>query len=218
MKSKQIFNNYLLATLFACLVVSAVNFATSTLKLIFNRGNTPVYAQVVDGVSNISTTDEAATITTPEREIKTIAGTYASARRSTPVVRTARATTTSGDYIIVGGRTISLISVTDTDYVPSNAAARLTGCNNDACKFIFAHNYAGLFGHLNSASLGEAITISVNGEVRTFHIAAKERVNKNTIPMWRTVRAISSDQTHYAYALMTCVGNGATERDIIYLR
>ena len=215
MKSKKFLHNYLLATLFACLVVGVVNFATSTVKLFVN-GSAPVYAKAVDGINITSEETEATPITTPEPQIKTIARTYAT---NTPVVRAVKASARStGDYITVGGRTIAMVNVTDTNWTPGNSAARLTGCRDDICKFIFAHNYPHLFGHLNHASIGEAITISINGEVRTYHIAAKERVNKNTIPMWRVVRGISSSHAQYSYALMTCVGNGATERDIIYLK
>lgn len=215
-KFKQIFYNYALAALFACLAVNLINFATSTIGL-FTKNHTPTYTKISDSISTGSHEEEAVALTAPEAPTKTIASSYA--RKVVAPIHTVKATAKpSGDYIIVGGRTIAMVSVNDTNWTPANSAARLTGCRDDACKFIFAHNLPHLFGHLNSAANGEAVTISINGEAHTYRIAKTERIAKAGAPMWSIVRAISSDHQHYAYALMTCVGNGATERDVIYLK
>ena len=61
-KFKQIFYNYVLAALFACLAVNLINFATSTIGL-FTKNHTPTYTKISDSISTGSHEEEAVALT-----------------------------------------------------------------------------------------------------------------------------------------------------------
>ena len=212
--TKKIFDNYIISVLLAFLVVAVFNFTTSTVKLITGKTSTPVYAKAVDGIAFVSTETEQKDSAKIEHKSKTIASRY-----STPVARatytaTKASANTSGNYVTVGGRSIYLAYQAPVEKadgslylpVPASHAAYYRRC-------IFAHNTAGLFGHLNRASVGETITVSLNGQVKTFRISAIDKnVPKSTINMYRMINGAG-----HSYAMMTCVGDGSLYRDLIYL-
>lgn len=210
MKAKKVFNNYILSVLFAFLTVAIFNFASSAVKLFLGQTiSTPVYAKVVDSVSTTSANTEAKDTASIEKKSKAIASTY-SGRRTTARASyiTNSNSTISGNYVSVNGRKITL------EY-KQPAGSTLIVPNNHAAYFgslIYGHNISSVFAYLNSASVGETITVSINGQVKTYTIVKKERKAINQINMSKLVYTRS-----YAYTMMTCVGNGATHRDIIYL-
>ena len=208
MKSKKIFYNYILSALIAFFAIAIHNFAISTAKLILNQNTTtPVYTKVVDSISAQPTNtelDNLAAIESKNTDISdsfsgAIAYTYTAPTYSTPV---------SGDYISVGGRQVSLVYSQPTGStlnVPNSAAAYYG-------RLLYGHNIPGVFAYLNNISVGETITVSLNGTTQTYRVVARERKAIGEISMAKLIYTRS-----YAYTMMTCVGDGSTHRDIIYL-
>lgn len=178
------------------------NFAFSTVKLFFNQNTTAsVYSKVVDSVSTAVTPDtEKDGLTTIAPKTTDISNDFASAYSySAPV---------SGNYVSVGGRNIYL-EYKEPDgptlIVPDNYAAYYG-------RLIYGHNIPGVFAYLNHISEGETVTVSLNGNTQTYRVVAKITEYNDNINMRSLIFTKS-----YAFTMMTCVGDGATQRDIIYL-
>lgn len=210
-KLKKIFDKYILSVLIAIFMVTVHNFVLSITKLAVSGNHAaPVYSKVVDSVSaayNSATEIDSAPVI--DNKTKAISSGYkATIARTASVTTSATTTPVSGNYISINGRAIRLEykqPAGSTLIVPGNHAAYYRN-------FIYGHNTSSVFGYLNRISVGETITVSINGEARTYRVAAKERKAIGDISMASLIYNKS-----YAHILMTCVGDGSTHRDIIYL-
>ncbi|MBR3220402.1 hypothetical protein IKF76_00845 [Candidatus Saccharibacteria bacterium] len=186
------------------------NFALSTIGLILNHNaTTPVYSKVVDSVSASTTDTELDNIATIEVKSTAISDSFATAYATRATYTAAQTySAPSGNYITVGGRNVYLEykePVGSTLIVPNSHAAYFG-------RLLYGHNIPGVFAYLNNISEGETITVSINGAAQTYRVVARERKAIGEISMASLVYTRS-----YAFTMMTCVGDGSTHRDIIYL-
>lgn len=222
-KFKQIFYNYVLAALFACLAVNLINFATSTIGL-FTKNHTPTYTKISDSISTGSHEEEAVALTAPEAPTKTIASSYA--RKVASPIHTVKATAsapTDGNYISINGRIFKLTQST----IGNNGAPTVPANHAGIFKSLIVGHNTSIFGFINNLPHDQYIslnvTISFNGQVSTYTGATIHRYTKAEIDPAHPETANPDSLREYTrayykstHSIMTCA-NGSSARDLVTL-
>ena len=114
--------------------------------------------------------------------------------------------------IQIAGHTVAL-NYTDTTL--SDAGSAIQGWYYASGRYIYAHNYPYVFGHLdamydNGTLIGTSFTVTWNGVTTTYTIRAAE-VRTLAAQSARNAGTIQGyyGETQHAMALMTCYGDGS---------
>lgn len=187
--------------------------------------NQPTVIVEAPKVNVVAQSVSAVTSANSVKTVETVPATTATVSLPAPAAVTMPA---HRDYTIeIMGRTLNLAG---TDSMDRNAgSAKKAWYYTTSGKFIYAHNYAGVFGGLDNLTSGDVFIVNYGGETHIYKVATSIvydydkaagilTLNGGGNYMKYIKEAKSSKSVAYDMALMTCHGAGDSQRLVVFAK